>query len=96
MRNQTLCMIVETMQVFKFLTLYHTIPRLIILKEEAFENIMGKGRSTDNKHLLLFSRIFQPFERKIPLFSACIFYDDPYLLDILTEIAFNPLPDDKF
>ena len=43
---------------FQCLTLYPTIPSLIDLETESFENIVGKGENAGNQHFLLFPAMF--------------------------------------
>ena len=38
---------------------------LTTLKEELFENIMGKGENAGHQHFLLFPQCFQPFLKQI-------------------------------
>ena len=36
-------------------------PVLTFLRQEAFENIVGKGENVDNQHFLVSSQCFEPY-----------------------------------
>ena len=43
------------------------------LREEAFENILGKGENAGNQHFLIFPKCFPPFPPKNSIFSQFYF-----------------------
>ena len=47
------------------LTLYYTIPTLMMLKKKPFENIVGKRENAGNHHFLLFPQCFLPFLKQV-------------------------------
>ena len=47
------------------LTFYHSIPTFIELKKKPCENIVEKGETTGNQHILLFPQCFPPFRKQI-------------------------------
>ena len=50
---------------------FTTLSRLsMTLKEEAFENIFGKGENVGNQHFLLFPKCFVPFQKQVSILDS--------------------------
>ena len=59
---------------YKYLTLYHTIPTFNDPENEAFRKHCGKGENAGNQHFLFFPQCFLPIPERISVFLRDIYF----------------------